>query len=222
MAATACFACCCHCCNSVALSTTSSAPPCAAGGPYVARWFNWLLNVSPNEALPLGHTLKNPAFGGSTSGARQAGAAQQAGRFARPFAAACSAAHLTRCTLNALCVVDVSNPTGAGIFTICVNDMVQEDVDLVIVEASRFILAFGGLRRARLAGLWPCCWCGAGMDLQQGSAARTVNPPSPHRPAVRLQFSLNDDPGSTGKFRENQLRLGMERLFRKLLDFPNR
>lgn len=56
--------------------------------------------------------------------------------------AACSAAHLPRCTLNSLCSVDVSNQTGAGIFTICVNDMVQEDVDLVIVEASQFVSSF--------------------------------------------------------------------------------
>ncbi|PRW51157.1 hypothetical protein C2E21_5422 [Chlorella sorokiniana] len=91
------------------------------GGPYVARWFNWLNEISPRQQ-PSEHTLKNPAFGGSTS----------------------------------------------GIFTVCVNDMVQEDADLVIVE-----------------------------------------------------FSLNDG-GSTGQFKENKLRLSMERLFRKLLALPNK
>ena len=40
----------------------------AAGGPYVARWFNWLKEISEAEGLPANHTLKNPAFGGSTSG----------------------------------------------------------------------------------------------------------------------------------------------------------
>lgn len=84
-AATALCTCFCQCYKPAALSTAPSAPPCAAGGPYVARWFNWLLNVSPNEALPLGHTLKNPAFGGSTSGTRQAGAAERAVCFARPL-----------------------------------------------------------------------------------------------------------------------------------------
>lgn len=58
------------------------------GGPYVARWFNWLREISPSPTASVDHTLKNPAFGGSTS----------------------------------------------GIFTVCVNDMVQDDVDLVVVE----------------------------------------------------------------------------------------
>jgi len=40
----------------------------AAGGPYVARWFNWLKEISEADGLPANHTLKNPAFGGSTSG----------------------------------------------------------------------------------------------------------------------------------------------------------
>ncbi|KAI7846460.1 hypothetical protein COHA_000070 [Chlorella ohadii] len=93
------------------------------GGPYVARWFNWLKEISEAEGLPANHTLKNPAFGGSTS----------------------------------------------AIFTVCVNDMVQEDADLVVVE-----------------------------------------------------FSLNDDPGSSGKYKENALRLSMERLMRKLLALPNK
>lgn len=40
-----------------------------AGGPYVARWFNWLREISPSPTASVDHALKNPAFGGSTSGA---------------------------------------------------------------------------------------------------------------------------------------------------------
>ena len=56
-ASTTCHPASCRCCHA------------AAGGPYVVRWFNWLTQISTVEGVAVNHTLKDPAFGGGTSGA---------------------------------------------------------------------------------------------------------------------------------------------------------
>lgn len=62
----------CYCCALLLLPAAAArqtpCPPAAAGGPYVLRFFNWLKQVSPASGQQADHTLRSPAFGGSTSG----------------------------------------------------------------------------------------------------------------------------------------------------------
>lgn len=120
----------------------------AHGQPVMNRIWNWILEVSPQAQA--NHTLKHGAFGGSTSGqsASQQHAAQSFQLPARHRGHAGGAALATwpclaqpPCALRArarLTCPPVFPPPccthTAAIFTVCVNDMVQPDVDLVLVE----------------------------------------------------------------------------------------
>lgn len=134
----------------------------AAGGQYVARWWKWLKHVSPDAA----HDMRNPAFGGSTSCERGGAALCLAGWLAggggaatacysaqwQPCAAGSgrsSAASLQTC-MQPTPPANYPPPACAAIFTVCVNDMVQEDVDLV--RGLLFVLCCFASRLAHGAG----------------------------------------------------------------------
>lgn len=139
----------------VSIPTQASLRCGPAGGPYQTRWQEFLKKVSPDAK----HTLKNPAFGGSTSGQ----GASAAGRDRAMIVVAAAAERQEHdVTLLAAKLGSLNlpcwPPSGAGIFTVCVNDMVQEDADLVVIGGGAGVeacVAGSGLGYTAIRGWHP-------------------------------------------------------------------
>lgn len=103
------------------------------GGSYVARWWQWLQGVSPDAK----HDLRNPAFGGSTSGGRAQLQLQLRTGRGSGARVCCRGGGVAAWqaggggSLTRMHACPHTHPTTPGIFTVCINDMVQKDVDLV-------------------------------------------------------------------------------------------